>query len=405
MRSQDMWIVKPLSFPNGDSYFEDFNDLRFANSGLITEVNPFFFINESCQLLANSVNLFKQGYFDCAFYSIREALELTISGLYLFSNPEKMKAWRNLEKGFELRTMIPTLKEETTEFAQIKDVFSDFFSKIEQEKKLMNKYVHKQGYKSLYYHYSSFNAHNRPERIKALTIDFETMLRDAITAVALYRLAIDPYPILMLDEDIVQRTPDLIAESFSMSFIKKYIPKDYIERYKNTDLYKGVYKYFASLPRQNDAVYALLHWQYFERKDFDEVLKQKDLLSIYDKIAISLFMVSKKIGKVQIDECLDYNCESKLKDTGMRVGRSYYEEVFKGELDWSVPHLGDYISRCKLNDFWTYIFHIQPLEREEIENIFAMCEVFNNDVALINKAFNDIIEQHARRSQSTDFSQ
>ena len=116
-------------------------------------------------------------------------------------------------------------------------------------------------------------------------------------------------------------------------------------------------------------------------------------------------MVSKKIGKVQIDECLDYNCESKLKDTGMRVGRSYYEEVFKGELDWSVPHLGDYISRCKLNDFWTYIFHIQPLEREEIENIFAICEVFNNDVALINKAFNDIIEQHARRSQSTDFSQ
>ena len=82
-----MWIVKPLSFPNGDSYFEDLNDLRFANSGLITEVNPFFFINESCQLLANSVNLFKQGYFDCAFYSIREALELTISGLYLFSNP------------------------------------------------------------------------------------------------------------------------------------------------------------------------------------------------------------------------------------------------------------------------------------------------------------------------------
>ena len=98
---------------------------------------------KACQLLANSVRLFELGYFDCAFYSIRQSMELSLSGLYLFSNPDKIKGWKNLTK------------------------------------------------------------------------DFETILHDTITAVALYRLVIEPFPILMLDEDIVSRMPDLIAEPFS----------------------------------------------------------------------------------------------------------------------------------------------------------------------------------------------
>ena len=206
------WNIKPLSLPKASEYLEDLNDLRFSNSGMLAEVNPFFFVNEACQLLANSVKLFELGYFDCAFYSVRQAIELSLSGLYLFSNPEKMKGWRNLEKGFELKTIVPELKVGKAEFAEIKELFSDFFEKLAEEKKLMNKYVHKQGYKSLYYHYNGINAHGKPERIATLTKDFETILHDTITAVALYRLVIDPYPILMLDEDIVKRMLDLIAD-------------------------------------------------------------------------------------------------------------------------------------------------------------------------------------------------
>lgn len=146
------WNIKPLPLPNASEYLEDLNDLRFSDSGMLAEVNPFFFVNEACQLLANSVKLFELGYFDCAFYSIRQAIEMSLSGLYLFSNPEKMKGWRNLEKGFELKTIVPELKIGKEEFAEIKELFSDFFNRIAEEKKLMNKYVHKQGYKSLYFH-------------------------------------------------------------------------------------------------------------------------------------------------------------------------------------------------------------------------------------------------------------
>lgn len=143
----EQWNIKPLSLPKANEYLEDLNYISFSFSGLLAEVNPFFFINEACQLLANSVRLFELGYFDCAFYSIRQSIELSLSGLYLFSNPDKIKGWKNLETGYELRTIVPELKIGKEEYAEIIDLFSDFFQRIKNEKTLMNKYVHKQGYR------------------------------------------------------------------------------------------------------------------------------------------------------------------------------------------------------------------------------------------------------------------
>ena len=379
------WNIKPLPLPNAREYLEDLNDLRFSDSGMLAEVNPFFFVNEACQLLANSVKLFELGYFDCAFYSVRQAIEMSLSGLYLFSNPEKLKGWRNLEKGFELKTIVPELKVGKAEFAEIKELFSDFFEKLAEEKKLMNKYVHKQGYKSLYFHYNSFNAHGKPERIALLTKDFETSLHDTITAVALYRLVIDPYPILMLDEDIVTRMPDLIAESFPRSFVEKYISEEYVERYKKSGIYQGYYDYFKALPSQNEAVYALIHWQLFERKDYNQVKEQKDLLSLHDMEAVDLFMCSLKIGSVIIDGCISYSSETKLKDSSLAIGEAYYEEIFEGQENYNVVYKGDYISRFRLNEGMTYLKHNDMLEKDEIAGILKLCEQYTKMFVAANE--------------------
>ena len=376
MEMIDHWNIKPLSLTRANEYLEDLNDLWFADSGILSEVNPFFFVNEACQLLANSLRLFELGYFDCAFYSIRQAIELSLSGLYLFSNPEKIKGWEKLENGFELRTIIPELKVGKEEFAEVKELFSDFFEKVEKEKRVMNKYVHKQGYKSLYFHYNSIYAYGKPERIASLTMDFESILHDTITAVALYRLVIDPYPILMLDEDIVSRMPDLMAEPFSKRFIERYISEEYVERYKNSKTFRGYYDYFKAQPSQNEAVYALIHWQLFERKDYNLVQEQRDLLSLYDMEAIDLFMSSEKIGSVLVDGCISYSCETKLKNNSLVVGDSYYETLFLGQGDYNVTYKGDFISRFHLNDSVTYIKHNATLEDVEVKKILVLCEQY-----------------------------
>ena len=398
----DHWNIKPLSLPKANEYLEDLNSLRYSDSGILTEVNPFFFINEACQLLANSVKLFESGYFDCAFYSIRQAIEVSISGLYLFSKPEKMKGWRNLENGFELRTIVPELKSGKEEFADIKDLFSDFFKKIEKEKKLMNKYVHKQGYKSLYFHYNSIYANNKPERITSLTKDFITILHDTITAVAIYRLAIDPYPILMLDEDIVSRMPDLMTVSFPKSFIEKYISDEYMEKYKKSKIYKGYYDYFKAKPVQNEAVFALIHWQVFDRKDYNLIMEQKELLSLHDIEAVELIMSSLKIGSVIIDGCIDYSCETKLNDSSLTIGDAYYSKFFEGQINYNVMYKNDYISRFYLNDSMTYLKHNNVLEEEEIRRISGLCEQYTMLFKSANELLKNIMEQNTANGKAMD---
>lgn len=389
----DQWNIKPMSLPRAKEYLEDLSDLQFSNSGLLAEVNPFFFINEACQLLANSVKLFELGYFDCAFYSVRQAIELSLSGLYLFSNPNKIKGWKNLEKGFELRTIVPELKVGKEEFSEIKELFSDFFEQVEKEKKLMNKYVHKQGFKSLYYHYNGINAHGKPERIVSLTKDFETILQDTITAVALYRLVIDPYPILMLDDDIVNRMPDLMVESFPRSFVEKYISDEFVERYKESKLYKEFYDYFKAQPSQNEAVYALIHWQLFERKDYNQITKQHELLTLHDVEAVDLFMISSKIGSIIIDGCISYNSETRLKDTSLVIGESYYSEIFESQEDYNIEYKGDYISRFPLNDSMTYLRHSDVLAKEELDKISVLCEHYTK----VFTEANDYLKEMAER--------
>jgi len=60
-------------------------------------------------------------------------------------------------------------------------------------------------------------------------------------------------------------------------------------------IYKGYYDYFKALPSQNEAVYTLIHWQLFERKDYDRIREQKDLLSLHDMEAVDLFM--RRVGR------------------------------------------------------------------------------------------------------------
>ena len=369
----DQWNITPLSLPKANDYLVDLIDLQQSDSGLVAEVNPFFFIKEACQLLANSVKLFELGFFDCAFYSIRQAIEVSLNGLYLFSNPGKIKGWKNLEKGFELRTIVPELKVGKEEFSEVKELFDDFFERLDKEKKLINKYVHKQGYKSLYYYYNSLNAHGHPERITKLTNDYETVLHDTISAVALYRLVIDPFPILMLDDDLVTRMPDLLADSFSKDFLEKYIPEGFVARYKESRIYKEYYNYFKAQPAQNEAVFALIHWQLFERKNYNLIKEQSELLSLHDMEAVDLFMLSPKIGSIIIDGCFNYSSETKLKDTSLVIGDTYYSELFNKE-DYNVAYKGDYISRFLINDSMTYLKHSAPLLKEEIMQIICLCD-------------------------------
>lgn len=59
------------------------------------------------------------------------------------------------------------------------------------------------------------------------------------------RLAIDPFPILLMDEEILYRCFDSMTEPYSEEFVEKYIGETIISEYKNTDVYVGIYDSFV----------------------------------------------------------------------------------------------------------------------------------------------------------------
>ena len=52
-----------------DEYLFAISQIQMATTGFFYAWDSNLFFNEACQCLKNSINLFQQGFFDCAFCS------------------------------------------------------------------------------------------------------------------------------------------------------------------------------------------------------------------------------------------------------------------------------------------------------------------------------------------------
>ena len=83
------WYVKPIGIPNADGYITDLNNISLAVTGFVHAWESNLFFGEASQLIVNAIGLFQLGYFDCAFYSLRQSIEISIGTIYLTANPSK----------------------------------------------------------------------------------------------------------------------------------------------------------------------------------------------------------------------------------------------------------------------------------------------------------------------------
>lgn len=260
------WKVRKFVLPKASDYFWDIENITWAQTGLIDAFGANRFFDEASQMIANSIFLFQKGFFDAAFYSLRQSIEISIGTLYLTANPEKMKEWNRLEPGFESGKMADFLRQHEPNFKEIRSKMPTFFENIRAVQKKTNKYVHKQGYSSFYTTQSySFSDHREDKVYLQIVSDFEGTLNVAIGAVAMYRLAIDPLPVILMDEELMMRSGDFVTRPYSEDFVSKYIGTENIELYKQTDIYQEFKKSIMSHEKQNEAIFNIIHWQIIER--------------------------------------------------------------------------------------------------------------------------------------------
>lgn len=293
--------IKRYEIPNVEDYFLDLMNIEHSFSGRMDIPLANTFIMEAVQLVVNSISLFELGYFDSAYYSLREAIEISTTIVYLSDMPdkerkEKMEDWKNT-KDFPMQgQMLNQLYQYGIVISDMKEKMGSFFAEIKDVSRKINKCIHKQGLRFFYV------SRNHPVNVKKddniFIENYVYFLEKTIGIIAVMRLAIDPYPVLLMDEDILLRCFDSMTEAYKNEFVEKYITKETLEDYKKTEMYLNHYNGHIIEEKKNYAVFDIMKHQVIDTTKRKEILSQIHLLDEADKIATYIALISKKVVKV-----------------------------------------------------------------------------------------------------------
>jgi len=297
--------LKPNILKDKGIFLQATHDIEGSFTGrldILTSGLHRFFL-ESSKLIRNAIKLYEQGVFDAAFYSVRSALELARVVTYLsnendLGDNELYKSWRQGGKFPFDSNIKKQLEDSGNVYIEILTVLRDFFDDQKNHLALVQKYIHKQGYKTFYERGFIF-AEKEKRRQEIIADDFYKFLNGALIEIALLRLCVDPFPILLRDSRVMYKVHfQGMTEPFSDVFVTKIIGEDKIEKYCTTQSYLSTFNYFNDNEQLSEEAYALINNQYYDRKDWPIIEKQIHLLSKKDVIAIKIFNLSDKIAIV-----------------------------------------------------------------------------------------------------------
>lgn len=363
-----------LEIPNKKDYYSDLFELEnsFVNRGDVFQIaTPF--IMESVQLIINAISLFEKGYFDNAFYSLRQSLETSFTLVYL-TNLEKDKRekellkWKQKSRFPMYKAMIDKLENQRAIFLDIKEKMTDYFDEVENTKKHLNKYVHKQGFDTFYVSRNHF--FNKERDLTYFIEEFESFLKPCIGAITVFRLCIDPLPVLLMDEEIYSRTEVFMSDAFSSEFIEKYVGVENIEKYKQTAIYKDTYEYFKAFEKRLPEVLDVTKSRYIDREKIVGILSQKNILSNTEIQAIVIAMMSEKVTRIMLSDSPIEMFFTNTKSDRRNLGISYekYLELRNCNMNgFNIPIDNTFISIIKVGDDNFFIEHNQDYDFEEFE--------------------------------------
>ena len=293
--------IKRYEIPNVEDYFEDLMNIEHSFSGRMDIPLANTFIMEAVQLVVNSIALFELGYFDNAYYSLREAIEISTTIVYLSDMPdeerqEKMEDWKNT-KDFPMQgQMLNQLYQYGIVISDMKEKMESFFDEIKSVSKSINKCIHKQGLR--FFYVSRNHPFNGKKDDNLFIKNYVYFLEKTVGIIAVMRLAIDPYPILLMDEEVLLRCFDSMTEPYKNEFVEKYITNETLEDYKKTEMYINHYNGHIVEEKKNYVIFDIMKHQVIDTTKREDILSQIYLLDNVDRMATYIALISKKVVKI-----------------------------------------------------------------------------------------------------------
>lgn len=192
---------------NKTQYLSDLNvAISQSLSGRIGAEISLNFLFESEHMIANAIKQYELGYFDSAFYSLRSILELFMLLVYFIEHQTidldvHVKKWNHLKHMDTYARMNAYLRANSELFVNITSVMRPYFENIEELNQKLNKKVHKQSFYNFYVNRSHPVFGKKYDNDKELEF-FEESIIKIIGAIIVFRLFIDPMPVLLMDKEI-----------------------------------------------------------------------------------------------------------------------------------------------------------------------------------------------------------
>ena len=367
--------ISPVSLPNKNELYASILEIDHSMTERLDAGLANIFIFEAAQLLANAIYLFETGYFDSAFYSIRQAIEIATTMMYLSDTKDEDKrkeaifSWKCEQRFPMTKQMLSNLKTYGDIVANMQEVMPDFFTNLDILYAKINKIVHKQGFDYL------FVTRGAPfgSRRKDLTPIFEDTISKAIGIVAVMRLAIDPLPILVKDDEIFNRIFATINRGFSDSFINKFIGKELIEQYKKTDIYINHYEDIMLQEKRFPETTDVVQHQYIDTTKTDRILSQAHLIAIKDIPIIKLFAANSKFCKAySYDGLKMFFSDKKTVRSKLVFDSRTFQQFKKSSVRYNQPYDEAFISVFTVDDEFYYMEHNEALTKQEIFKLLEL---------------------------------
>lgn len=364
---------KLLKLENKEKYYFDLLNIEHSWSGRYDGNISNTFIMEAEQQLINSIELFELGYFDCAYYALRTSIEISTVMVFLVDMPDTereafQEAWKSTKEFPIQGQMIKQLSSRGSIFSDMLEKMSEFFQDAKTLIAKINKHVHKQGLQHFYVarnHQINFNKTH-----EKFIETYEYYLKKCIGVVAVMRLAIDPFPILLMDEDILYRSFPSITSPYSSEFVDEYIGSTVLDQYKETEIYLGTYRWIKENRKKNQATFDVTNFEYIDSSKIKLILDQFELLSIYDRFSVLLVAANSKIVKTYcLGGILMYFTDKKTNRIEFSWASSDFNNFSKSKKLFNQSYGAAYISVFTFNDEIYFVEHNEKFNEKEVEEI------------------------------------
>lgn len=364
-------ISEKVNLPQREAILGVLHELEVMTVG---QADRFFcntFLAESVKLLINSVFLYEEGYFDCAFYSIRQAAETVNNMLYIANKGKsELTKWDNKSYFPMNSNILKQLSEIDTFYSEIKSTISDFFKNYENLMKKSHKIIHKQGFDTFYLirEHPAYGVKFVKEDEIALFSDF---LTQTICMLIILYIIVDPISLVLSDEDLsVRFNFDPMAEPANVEYLQEHLGDDAVTKIKMTPYFVEFSKFFRKKEKMLPTTFDVIRNQAFDLDSLKEIQSQRHLLNFSEKLILDLLLENIRLTHIY-PECFLFGYFTSIQSNYQKMewSSAEYEQYLAVPESFNLNYHTIFRSIIKGPENNWLLEHNEPLSNQEVEKV------------------------------------